>query len=93
MDNHPLTVFIGVAVPLYIMQLERQDGPTDYQVEQARKRGIANADYMMFHGGEEAKGLADDLAEVIAILAFAPGGIDVFDYHFEGKLCQEPSIT
>lgn len=91
MEGHPLEPFILAAVPLYIMQLEAQDGPTDYQVEQARIRGIANADHMLCRNeypGEAAE-LADCLAEVIAILSFAPGGIELFGHRFKGKVTMD----
>jgi hypothetical protein len=88
MEGHPLEPFLSAAVPIYILQLKSQDGPTDYQIEQARKRGIANADHMMYRSeypGEAAK-LANNLAEVIASLAFAPGGIEIFGHRFEATL-------
>lgn len=79
-----LSEFLCASVPLYIRELLAQDGPTDYQVEQAKKRGVADADIMLFGGAPgEAAALANTLAEVVAILAFAPGGIHILGQHFE----------
>lgn len=83
--NHPLRAHLSLAVPLLIMDLQRQGGPTEHQIAEMRRRGIVSADYMLF-GSEpgEAAELVTQLAEAIAVLAFAPGGIEVFGFKFVG---------
>lgn len=85
--SHPLPTHLAFAIPLLIAELERCGGPTEYQVSEARRRSVVNADYMQFGGAPgEAAELVTQLAEAIAILSFAPGGIEIFGLKFVGKV-------
>lgn len=83
--GHPLPHHLSFIVPMLIRQLEAVGGPTDYQIEEAQRRGIEMADDMLF--GDELGGaakLVTHLAEALAILAFAPGGVEIFGMRFVG---------
>jgi len=85
-DSHPLRAHLAFTVPFLIAELTRCGGPTEYQVAEAQRRGLGMSDHMLF-GGEpgEAAELVTQLAEIIAILAFAPGGIEIFGLKFRGE--------
>lgn len=83
--SHPLPHHLSLIVPMLIRQLEAVGGPTDYQIDEARRRGIASADHMLY-GGEpdEPAELVTRLAEALAIMAFMPGGVEIFEMRFVG---------
>jgi hypothetical protein len=85
-----MRAFLSAAVPLRIMGMQENDsgGPTPEQIEACRfiaedlgERG----DLLLFGSPKkgESADLANKLAQSIAVLAFAPGGVDIFDMHFE----------
>lgn len=91
-----MRTFLSAAVPLRIMGMLENDsgGPTPEQLEACRfivedlgERG----DLLLF--GSQKKGesadLANKLAHGIAVLAFAPGGVDIFGMHFEAQAISE----
>lgn len=91
-EHHGLTDFLSLVVPLRIMALQENEtgGPEARAMALARgyiddlgKRG----DILLFGGGKkgEVAALANGLAQGIAILAFAPGGITIFGQHWEAK--------
>ncbi|MFN8493161.1 MAG: hypothetical protein U0350_36495 [Caldilineaceae bacterium] len=88
-----LGIFLSAAVPLRIMamQASEEGGPTKEQMERARKalddlgeRG----DVLQYGRGKqgEVAELANQLAQCVAILAFASGGVTAFEQHFEAKV-------
>lgn len=88
-----MRAFLSAAVPLRIMGMQENDdgGPTREQIGACRpivtdlgERG----DLLLFgsHKKGESAELANGLAHAIAVLAFAPGGIDIFGMHFEADL-------
>lgn len=85
--HHPLPAALGATVPFAIHKLIQQDGPHDWQRENARAYAdtLASQGDVLMYGGEkgEAAKLFAGLAEAIAVLAFTPGGINVFGTHYE----------
>ena len=89
MYNHPLPAMLAATVPLYMWEIERAGGPTPEQYaslsdfsQMLGERG----DTLLFGGKPgEAGSLANELAHVIAVLSFVPGGIRIFGMHFEAK--------
>jgi hypothetical protein len=83
-----LKTSLSAAVPLWAMQF--QDEPWDSiqkQIPEITKELCERGDLIMFKSakkGETAKAF-NALARCIAILSFAPGGVDCFGMHFENK--------
>lgn len=87
-----LGIFLSASVPLRIMtMLDSEDGaPTKEQIARARKAVVdlgERGDVMLFGGGKpgEAATLANEVAHMVAILAFAPGGVTLFGQTFQAK--------
>lgn len=89
MYSHPLPAMLSATVPLYMMELERAGGPTPEQFaalsnfsQMLGERG----DTLLFGGKSgDAGALATELAHVVAVLSFVPGGIRIFGMHFEAR--------
>lgn len=87
--QHPLLVTsLQAAVPLWILQL--RDVP--FEDKQRRAQECAQivaekGDVIMFKGGKRGETAAafNALAEGIAILSFAPGGVTVFGQHWDAE--------
>lgn len=84
-----LTLALSVAVPLWIEELRRM--PWEYI--QRRAKECANVvaekgDVIQFRGGKKGESAEafNRLAEGIACLAFAPGGVWLFGEHWEAAL-------
>jgi hypothetical protein len=78
------------AIQLHIMQLKECGGPQDADFERARKVSDVlgeKGDILLFGGGKkgEVASIFNETARAIAILAFCPGGIDIFGSHFDAK--------
>ena len=85
-----LGMFLAASVPLRMVELLRKGGPTDLDIELARGYGedvAAHGDDLLYGGKKrgEAALLANGLAHAVAVLAFQPGGVRAFGYHFEAK--------
>lgn len=86
-----LAIGLSAAIPLRIAELKAKGGPDDDDYERARQysRTLAErGDVLMFRGGKpgEAAELFNRLAEAVAVMAFAPGGITLFGDHWEAKV-------
>jgi hypothetical protein len=90
--NWLLQASLELAVPLWISKLQYK--PMDYVLERARECGqmvASHGDIIQFKSPKSSKetvGTAsafNHLAEGIACLAFAPGGVTVFGLHWEAK--------
>lgn len=85
-----LPALLETSVPLRMYEMQRKGGPDDLDIERAQSFAddlAAHGDVLLY-GGEkpgEAARLANDLAHAIAVLAFQPGGVTVFGWHFEAK--------
>lgn len=86
-----LSIAMSAAVPLRIMGMYEKGGPDDGDFVRAQKAGQLlgeKGDLLMFKSkkeGETAR-IFNETAHAIAVLSFCPGGITIFNQHFEGKL-------
>ena len=87
-DYHLLSDFIGAFVPLKMLEYEQRGGPKDYEFDAARdywqamiERG--DGEELLFREKGKTGRSTDALINLIAIMAFAPGGIHIFGHHFE----------
>lgn len=86
LDVELLKAALGAAVPLWISVLQKKPGT--YVLERSQVCGQVVAekgDVIQFRGkkkGESAEAF-NRLAEGVACLAFAPGGVTAFGLHFE----------
>ena len=89
-ENSHLAVSLLAAVPLRIMAIKERGGLNEGDIARARQIGqliAEKGDILLFGGGKkgESAHLHSELAEGIAILSFAPGGVRVFDQHWCGN--------
>jgi len=88
---HPLPIALEVSVRLQIMEWEQCSGPELEDFERCRWIGqylAEKGDVLQFGSkkkGEVAK-IFNKLAAALAVMAFAPGGVEVFGIHFEAKV-------
>lgn len=87
-DSHLLASALAAAVPIHMMNLHQQGGPTDSDM--GRLAPLAQAlgehgDILLFGGGKEgdAADLFNQLAFALAVLSYAPGGVKAFGSHWE----------
>lgn len=84
-----LATFLSASVPLRIMALldNESGGPTNDDLQAAKvfsQELGAKGDILLFGGKKwESAALANKLAKMVAILAFAPGGVECFGQRFE----------
>jgi hypothetical protein len=89
--NHPLAIMLSGAVPLWIEQLKRRGGPSMEEIsslEETLGPVLDRADGLLLFRGREAKdgeiaNAFNQLARGIAILSYVPGGVTVFNEHYE----------
>lgn len=99
--GHPLAITLSAAVPLHIMQLKMRGGPSPTEIqEQEQVLGpiLERADSLLLFKGKETKDgeVADafnKLARGIAILSYCPGGITIFNEHFETQYPEANETT
>ena len=95
-QDHPLAIAMGAAVPLHIMQLQAKGGPDAADMKKAQETSdmLGERGDVLLHGGGK-KGESSDLfnrtAHTVALLAFVPGGIDIFGQHFEAVAVRQGS--
>lgn len=94
--DHPLLPALAMAVPFEIEKLMAHGGPLEHEVEPAIAGGLEameKGDILLFGGkkGEAARYFAQ-LARVIAVLAFQPGGITVFGQSYVAEIKTEPAL-
>ena len=86
-----IKLFLDASVSLRIMSLQEQGGPTPKDF----KRITTHSNLLGEHGDafmfkSKKKGLtaqvANAVADSIAVLSFIPGGLDLFDRHWESKV-------
>jgi len=95
----PLSIAMSAAVPLEIMAIKQRGGPTEEDFA-ILSSGLANllaehGDLLLFGGAprkidsrQEPITCAEiftKTAKAIAVLAFSPGGVDLFNQHFEAQ--------
>lgn len=88
---------LATAVPISIANLRAIGGPQDYHIEEVQRRlrdsrdekaGPLSGFADMLFGGKQAGIEAELLCDMLAILAFQPGGVTAFGLHFEAN-CEE----
>ena len=88
MSNNNLTTMMQAAVPLHVLQLKDKGGPDAADMAKAKESSDMlgeRGDVLLFGGGKkgECADLFNRTAHAIAVLAFCPGGVDIFGAHFE----------
>jgi len=99
-NDHPLYAAMGAAIPLYIKELQARGGPNHEDRQKAQKTSdlLGELGAVLLCGGGK-KGEVADLfnrtAHAVALLAFVPGGVDLFGQHFEvrKKTGKKPCAT
>ena len=93
MSDSILSIALSTAVPLHILELERNGGPTPEDaagMPTIAQELAEHGDLLLFKSrkpGETAR-LFNREARGIALLAFAPGGVTIFGRHYEARIRQ-----
>jgi hypothetical protein len=91
-----LQTFLSAAVPLRIMEFQNRSWEELKPLALEASQVIAEkGDRILYRGqkkGETAKAV-NKLAEGLAIMSFAPGGVKAFGLHFEAKHPEVPCST
>ncbi len=77
---------LSALVPIAIFDLQQQGGPTDYHRERASAFGVklgSEGDTLLYYVKGKTGKIMGEFCEVLAVLAFVPGGVTVFGLHFE----------
>ena len=88
--NTILETMIVPAAYLRIAEIEKQGGPTPEDMVKAQETAAILGEHgdILLHGGGRNGQCADlfnRTAHAIAVLAFVPGGVEVFGTRFEAK--------
>lgn len=85
-----LRTHLSAMVPIAMMELQAKGGPDDLDFERVRTYTTeigAKGDAILYPvktRGQSAE-MVTKLVEAIAVLAFAPGGINIFGMHFNAS--------
>jgi hypothetical protein len=95
MENHPLRALLRIAVPRYIENLRASGGPTADDFAHAQESGArlaAKGDILLFGSNRvgETADLFNRVAQSIAVLAFVPGGVTLFNTHWNANSATAP---
>ncbi len=90
-------MMIVPAVFLRIVEMERRGGPTDEDLQRASETAdmLGEQGDVLIHGGGKPGQCADlfnRTAHAIAVLAFAPGGVELFGTRFEAKVGERRKV-
>lgn len=81
-----LSPAMETSIWLYAMEMKRRGGIIDEDIARCKTYlpdiMMRGNDLFYKHEGKTAERF-DQIAEIIAVLSFAPGGITVFGHHFE----------
>jgi len=93
--NSLLAISLSCAVPLCILELKKRGGPTEADVERVTSevpRLLGEHGDVLLNPQRKGTGkkpkaaeVFNKVAEAIAVLAFSPGGVDIFGMHFEER--------
>jgi len=86
--NDLLAISMSAAIPLWIMSLKEKGGPTNADFNESKEAGELLAhkgDILLYKGGKkgETANIFNKTAKAIAVLSFCPGGITIFNQHYE----------
>jgi hypothetical protein len=87
LDSHPLPIMISIAVPLRIAELKSLP-PDQFRqccwewISRAEDEGLFSSEAVLFYVEGQSSRAFNALAQLIAAMAFVPGGITIFDQHF-----------
>lgn len=86
-----LSCMLEATVPLRMLELRQQGGPTQTDWDEARAFGDRlgpEGDNLLFRGHKRGQtaGLAASLIRVLAVAAFAPGGITFAGTHYDAGM-------
>lgn len=89
-----LTISLNMAVPLRIMELIRDGGPTDADYERIKSYQedlTAHGDDLLFRNAKNNATATrfNQVADAIAVMSFMPDGITAFGMHFDGNEMKE----
>ena len=92
--NEHLSLMMRLAVPLYIEMLQARGGPTteDMKKAQATSDILGEHGDILLHGSDKPGECADMFnrtAHAIAVLAFVPGGVELFGARFQAERTAE----
>jgi hypothetical protein len=89
--NHPISLFLSASVPLRITALVAQGGPTaqDFEALGGADKVMERADELLLYRGKKTKPgeiatAFNQVAQAIAVMSFVPGGITIFNQHYDG---------
>ena len=91
-----LTDFLEMTVPFMIADISRQGGIQDWQLERVKDHADAiggQGDAILYYEKGKSSKMVSLLAECLAVLAFAPGGVKFAGLHFEGHPSYEVEPT
>lgn len=86
---------LSVAVPGCIADLQRIGGPSDWHFGQAAtfsSRLGAEGDTLLYRVKGKTAEMMARLCEVVAIMAFVPGGVSLMGLHFEAQVETTPDL-
>ena len=85
-----IKLFLDAAVPLRVLALQEQGGPTSEDSERISKHSSLlgeHGDALMFTSKKDLTAkVANAVTDSIAVLSFAPGGITLFGRFWESKV-------
>lgn len=85
---HHIQTHLATAVPLLIIELISQGGPTDFHYRRVREHGryiAEHGDAIMFYQKGTSSEAMTRLVEGIAVLSFCPGGVHIFGLEFDAS--------
>ena len=86
-----IKLFLDTSVPLRVLALQVKGGPTSEDFKRVSEHSSLlgeHGDALMFKSKKKGftAQVANAVADAIAVLSFVPGGIDLFDRHWESKV-------
>jgi hypothetical protein len=83
---------LSALVSMAIADLQQAGGPSEYHLQKAQEFGFVlgeKGDTLLYYVKGKTGEMMGRFCEAIAVLAFVPGGVDVFGLHFEATVRQE----
>ena len=85
-----LSSALSVTVPLYLAEFQQRGGIIKKDIDRVQsylKDLTEHGDDLYFRSQKQGETAArfDQVAEIIAVLAFSPGGITIFGLHFDAR--------